>query len=157
VLGVWEGRLLERLRVGHRHVGAGHPSHRGVEVVERLLLDQRGEVRPDPAVRPTLLHDHRAVGLLDRGEDRVEVERPQRTWVDHLGLDLVLGGQRLGRLLRGQRHARDAHQSHVIALAPHGGLAKALGASVLGHFPALPVERFVLDEDHRVLVPDRRL
>src|SRR2546423_15412366 len=41
VLLVWERGLLERLGVGHRHVGAGHSLHGRVEPVERLLLDQR--------------------------------------------------------------------------------------------------------------------
>ena len=42
---VRERDLLERLGVGHRHVGAGHAADRRVEIVERLLLDERGEVR----------------------------------------------------------------------------------------------------------------
>jgi hypothetical protein len=52
-------------------------------------------------VRPALLDDHAPVGLAHRVEDRVEVERAQRARVDHLGLDLVLLGEDLGRLLRG--------------------------------------------------------
>src|SRR3954452_9143380 len=55
VLLVRERCLLERLRVGHQDVGAGHAGHRCVEVVERLLLDQRGQVRANAAVRPALL------------------------------------------------------------------------------------------------------
>src|SRR5215218_7731692 len=47
---VREGGLLEWLRVRHRHVGAGHARDGRVEVVERLLLDQRGEVCADAAV-----------------------------------------------------------------------------------------------------------
>ena len=46
---VRERRLLERLRVGHRDVGARDAANRGVEVVEGLLLDQRREVRADAA------------------------------------------------------------------------------------------------------------
>src|SRR5688500_11172819 len=42
---VWERGLLERLGVGHRHVGAGHAHDRRVEPVECLLLDERGQVR----------------------------------------------------------------------------------------------------------------
>ena len=57
------GDVLERLGVGHRHVGAGDPRDRRVEVVEGLLGDQRREVRADAAVGPALLDDHTAVGL----------------------------------------------------------------------------------------------
>src|SRR5918999_286489 len=44
VLGVRDGGLLHPLRVGHVHVGAGHPLDGRIEVVEGLLRDQRGEV-----------------------------------------------------------------------------------------------------------------
>src|SRR3954454_25117176 len=82
--------LLERLRVRHRYVGAGHALYRRVHVVEGLFLDQGGQVGSHAAVGPALLHDHGAVGLLHRFEDRVEVERTQRARVDHLRLDLVV-------------------------------------------------------------------
>ena len=44
---VRERRLLERLRVGHGDVGARDAADRRVEIVERLLLDERGEVPDD--------------------------------------------------------------------------------------------------------------
>src|SRR5918992_4204419 len=55
VLFVRERGLLERLGIWHGNVGAGHALHGGVEPVERLLLDQRGEVGAHTAVRPALL------------------------------------------------------------------------------------------------------
>src|SRR4051794_22537584 len=90
VLLVWERRLLEWLGVRHGAVRAGPPLHGRVEPVEGLLLDQRREVRAHAAVRPALLDDHGPVRLLDRLEDRVQIERPQRAWVDHLGAEVVL-------------------------------------------------------------------
>src|ERR671915_2077241 len=81
VLLVRECGLLERLRIGHGDVRAGHALHGGVEPVERLLLNQRGEVGANAAVRPALLDDHGPVGLLDGLEDGVEVERAQRAGV----------------------------------------------------------------------------
>src|ERR687895_1552456 len=113
VLLMRECGLLERLGVRHRDVGTGHALHGGVEPVERLLLDQRSEVRANAAVRPALLDDHGAVGLLDGPEDRVEVERTERPRVDHLRLDLVLLGELLGRLRGGDGHARDADDRYV--------------------------------------------
>src|SRR6185503_8979958 len=98
VLLVRERRLLEWLRIRHRDVGAGHALDGRVQPVERLLLDQRREVRADASMRPTLLDDHGPVRLLDRLQDRVEVERPERARIDHLGADVVLVIQRLGRL-----------------------------------------------------------
>ena len=64
----------------------------------------------------------------------------------------------LGGLLRGERHARDADDRHVVALAADRGLAEVGDeVLVLGHVAALPVEVLVLDEDHGVVVADRRL
>jgi hypothetical protein len=87
--------LLERLGVGHRHVGARHPANRRVEPVEGLLLDQRREVGADAAVGPALLDDHGAVGLADRLEDRVEVERAQRARVERTAPALCGGPLRV--------------------------------------------------------------
>ena len=159
VLRVRDRGLLEPLRVRHRHVGAGDPLDRRVEVVEGLLLDQRREVGADAAVRPALLDDHAAVRLADRVEDRVEVERAQRARVDHLGLDAVLVGERLRGLLGHVRHPQDADDRHVVPLAAHRRLAEAddLVVAVLGNLAAHAVEGLVLDEDHRVVVADRRL
>src|SRR5215212_6706050 len=65
VLLVRERRLLEWLRIRHRDVGAGHALNGRVQPVERLLLDQRRQVRSHATVRPALLDDHRTVRLLD--------------------------------------------------------------------------------------------
>ena len=155
---VREGDLLEVLGVGHRHVGARDAPDGRVEVVEGLLLHERGEVGADAAVRPALLDDHAAVGLAHRGEDRVEVERAQGARVDDLGLDAVLLGEHLGGLLGRGGHARDADDGHVGALAADGGLAEVDEVLVvLGDLAALAVEVLVLDEDDRVVVADGRL
>src|SRR5689334_22331212 len=39
LIGVRERDLLQRLGVRQGQIGAGHPGDRGVEIVERLLLD----------------------------------------------------------------------------------------------------------------------
>src|SRR5919108_4124984 len=75
VLLVRHRRLLERLRVRHRHVRAGDPLDRRIEVVEGLFLHERGEVGADAAVRPALFDDHAPVRLAHRLQDRVEIER----------------------------------------------------------------------------------
>src|SRR5215208_8107747 len=68
---VRERRLLQGLGIRHRHVGSRHALHGSVERVDRLLLNQSRQVGAHAAVRPALLDDHGAVGLLDRLKDRV--------------------------------------------------------------------------------------
>ena len=94
-------------------VGAGHPLDRRVEVVEGLFLDQRRDVCTHPAMRPALFDDDDAVGLANRVQDRVEVERAQGSRVDHLGLDVVLAGELLGGVLGHLRHLQDSDDRHV--------------------------------------------
>src|SRR4051812_47345894 len=73
VLLVRERGLLERFGVRHWNICAGHPGHRRVKVVERLLLNQGREVCAHAAVRPALLDNHGAIRLLNGVKDRVEV------------------------------------------------------------------------------------
>src|SRR5439155_5260321 len=41
VVNLWQHRALERRAERDRHVRRGHPHHRAVQVLERLLRDQR--------------------------------------------------------------------------------------------------------------------
>ena len=60
--------------------------------------------------RGRLVDEHEVAGLLDRLEDRVEVERRERARVDHLGLD-ALAGQLLGRGERPVDHPAGGRRS----------------------------------------------
>ena len=67
-----------------RRIGASSSS-------KAALGDPVGDPGAEAAVGPVLLDDHGAVGLGDRGQQRVEVERADGAQVDHLGVDLLLG------------------------------------------------------------------
>ena len=73
--------------VGHRHVLAGHLEDRRIEPIERARHDFRGHVGADGADRPAFLDDHAARSLLDGFDDRVEVERTERSQIDNFRLD----------------------------------------------------------------------
>ena len=80
----------------------------------------------------------RAIRLLHRFDDRVEVERPQRARIDHLRVDLVLGGERLGRLLGGDGHSRDAHDGHIVPSRRMAASPKRAGPPFSGTSPFWP-------------------
>ena len=108
--------VLELPVVGDRGVLRGDPADRRVELVEDPLVDPVGDPGAEAAVRPVFLDDHGPVGLDDRVQERVEVERPDGAEVDHLGVD-ALGGELLGG---GQGHlerSRVGDQGHVLARA----------------------------------------
>ena len=75
---VLEGRAVRNRRV------RGCDAPRVVEVAERLLRDTGEHLTGPTACDRAFLDDHDAVGLPDRGEDGVEVQRPERPQVDHL-------------------------------------------------------------------------
>ena len=55
VLDLWDERLLERWREGHRRVRGGDPLHRRIEVLERLLGDRRGDLAAEAAGQRVLV------------------------------------------------------------------------------------------------------
>src|SRR4051812_30759700 len=58
-----------------RGVVAGHPQHRGLERVERLLGDPRGEFGPDAEAARRLVYDDQPAGALHALEHGGRVER----------------------------------------------------------------------------------
>ena len=66
---------FERMRIGR--VQPGHPHDRRLEMVEAMLLHQRRQFGAEAAGAGRLVRDDAAPGLLDRGDDGVEVERQQ--------------------------------------------------------------------------------
>ncbi len=69
----------------------------------------------------------------------------------------MLVGEDLRRFLGDVGHLEDADDRHVGALTAHHRFAEAQHVVALGHLAADAVEALVLDEDHRVVVADRRL
>src|SRR5215813_2204802 len=154
------GRRLEALevaRVRHRRLRARQALHGRVEVVERVLGDLGGDLGSHARESGARLHHHRAVSLAHRADDRVLVHRLQRARVDDLDRDAVL--RELFRRLHGAvHHAHVRDDGDVGALAAHDGLAEGnQEVGVLRDFAFDVVERLGLDEDHRVVVADRRL
>ena len=124
-----------------------HPLHRRVEPVERLLHHQRRDLRADAGERPAFLDRDEPVGLLDRVDDGLGVERAQGAQVDHLGLDALLR-QLLGGRQRLADHERERGDRDVLAGAHDLGAADRHDeVGVLGHVEALAVEDLVSEED----------
>ena len=90
-------------------------------------------------------------------EDRAAVERHQRSQIDDLGFDAILR-QAIGGL-EGRRHHRAVgHERDVVALTADRRLADRDNLIPFGHRTlGAPVQVFVLEVDHRVVVADRRL
>ena len=111
---------------------------RRVEVVESLLLDERGDLGAPAHARHGLVGDDAAVRLLHRGDERLLVERLQRPRVEDLDRDPVLLG------LLGRRRAPRGRGGPVattvtsLALAMHARLTELDRLDLLGTSPLIP-------------------
>ena len=127
---VGAGEIVPFLGMRIGRVPAGDALDRRLERIEAALLHLRRELGAEARGQRRLVHDHAAAGLLDRGDDRVDVERDQRAQVDDLGVDAGL----LGRGLRDMHHRAVAEHRHRLALAPHRRLAERHDVVALRHF-----------------------
>src|SRR5919108_199896 len=78
VLDLRKDRAFERRAEGDRHVWGGDPHHRPIQVLERLLRDQRGDLGGDAARPGGLLHQHDLAGLAHAPQHRFAVVRIER-------------------------------------------------------------------------------
>src|SRR5438874_8114985 len=62
--------LLRSIERHRRHVWRGQARHGSVEVLERVLGDDRRDLGAEAAREVVLVHDERLPGLAHRGEDR---------------------------------------------------------------------------------------
>src|SRR5215213_5106459 len=150
-----EGRELQVPCVRRRYLGPTHPLHRGVEVVERPVLDDRRHLARDSEPPPLLLHRHRPVRLLDRLDDGVLIKRSDGPEVYDLGADAIFLLERVGDAQAQVDLPPVGDERHVRALARYAGLAEGDGVVALLHLALRTVERASLEEDHAVVVADR--
>ncbi|MNS84313.1 hypothetical protein D3C72_1181320 [compost metagenome] len=133
-----------------------------------MLLHQRRQLGAEAAGARGLVHDHAAAGLLHRGDQRLQVQRPQAAQVDDLGIDAGLARGRFAD----EDHGAVADHRQVGAGAEHRGRLQRHRVVALGHLAqrmgrpghqrpvVVAVEGAVvqplgLQEDDRVVVLDR--
>src|SRR6266550_3770789 len=63
---IWYRRVLEILRVGHWHIGAGNAFNWSVEIIKSKLHDFRGDLCCHAAERMRLFGNYHAIGFLYR-------------------------------------------------------------------------------------------
>ena len=165
----WTRKIVPLLGVRIGRVPAAHPQNRGFEVIEAGIGDNRNELGAEARGQRRLVDDDAAAGLLHRGGDQVEVERHQRAKVEDLRVD----ADRLCRRFGDMHHRPIGDHGDGRALAAHDALAERDGIAALRHLAervlrprrdrlvVVAVERPViealrLEEDHRVVVLDRR-
>ena len=136
---------------------------------EAALLHGGAQLGAEPGGQRRFVHDEASTGLLDRGDDGVDIERDERAQVDDLGIDALL----IGRGLRDVHERAVREHREVGALPVDAGLAELDRVVAVRHVAqrvlrpwhdrplVMAVERAVVDplrfeEDHRVVVLDRR-
>src|SRR5215207_2433085 len=151
-----EGRELQVPRVWRRNLRPANPLHRGVQIIESPVLDNRRYLARYPEPPPLLLHRHGPVRLLDRLDDGVLVERPYGPEVYDLGADAVFLLQRVGRPQAQVHLPPVGDERNVRAVARYPRLSERNGVVSLLYLALRPVEGTGLEEDNRVRVPHGR-
>ena len=77
--------ILERCGERHGHMRRADHLDRCPQVAEGLGHHLRGDVGGQVAPRACLVHDDEAAGVFHRLQDRVQVERADRAWIDDFG------------------------------------------------------------------------
>ena len=101
---------FQGVRIGR--VPAGHALDRRLKVVEAVFRHQCHQFCAEAAGACGLVHDDATPGLLHRFDQRAQVERPQATQVDDLGIDATLARRRLADV-----HHRAVRQRRQVAPA----------------------------------------
>src|SRR4051794_24505292 len=145
--------VLDRAgRVGG--VGCRDAPDRRPERPERLLLDRRDELRPEPGAERGLVDDERPPGVRHRRAQGVHVERHEAAQVEHADGE-ALGRRALRRLLGDHDGGAVGDDRQVVALADDPRPARGDGEVLLGHLvldQAVATQR--LAEQDRVRVAD---
>ena len=138
-----------------RYLRAGEPGDGAVEVVECLLGHHRRYLSA-VATEPVVLINHEALAGLAHGiEDGFLVERPKRPEIDDLDTDPFVHDD-VGGLERVVRHQPVRDHGELRALAGHGRTAERDCVVRIRHVTAdRSVHLLVLEEEHRIVVPDR--
>src|SRR4051794_23546586 len=107
-------RVLERGRERHGVVRRCEPNHRRVQMLERLLRDDRGDLRTYPEEVERLVQHQRARRLLDRPDHGLLVDRIHRPQVDDLD-GYAASGEGVRRLQRLMHHRAVGDDRDVVA------------------------------------------
>jgi hypothetical protein len=142
------------VRGRQRNVRGGDPLDRPVEVPEAFVSGDGGDFGA-PAEHPGVLLDgEQPPGLGQRPEDGSRVERDERSNVDHLGVDAPLG-ELLRRVDRARHHETEREDGRVTPRATNFRRTERIDDVAVGHLVLGCVESLVLEEEHRIVVPDR--
>src|SRR3954469_7197659 len=151
-------RVLERGRERHGVVRRCEPNHRRVQMLERLLRDDRGDLRTYPEEVERLVQHQRARRLLDRPDHGLLVDRIHRPQVDDLD-GYAASGEGVRRLQRLMHHRAVGDDRDVVAgpLDRRGADRDELLWILRDVLLDPAIQRLVLEEQARVVVADRGL
>src|SRR5215813_5576254 len=83
----WDGGAFQDVVVRHWYIAGADTQRWGIQIAKRFLDNGGTPFGPDTAALDSLVNDHQAVGLLDRVDDGLLIERIQRPWIDDLKSD----------------------------------------------------------------------
>lgn len=150
-----ESHTFEGSRVRCRHIGTSHSLGRSIEVIEsRALTDLSQDFRTDTECWETTFNCNEVVSLLDGRDDGLDVQRSDRSQVDHFNLDTFLLIEDLGSLKTVCDHLGVRDNGDIATFSLDLGLAdreqEVGGELLLSERERDTVHELVLEEADRV-------
>src|SRR5262249_54573288 len=108
--------FFQRLVVMHSHFFLRNAHDRSIELVEDFFLNAKADFGADSAKWAVLLCNHHSMSLAHGFENRWQIQRLDRTQIEHLGVDPILR-----QLLR-----RDQRHRHRLRITNDGNVASLL-------------------------------
>src|SRR2546421_340475 len=138
------------------------PSARATRSITALSVSTSASVSPvftgSPSrLWPAFLDHDRAAGVRDRADDRLLVERAQRSQVQHFRRRALALGQLLGGLECHRDRLRVADERDIAPRPLDVRAADRDEVLAFRHLTLEVVQHLALEHDHGVVVPDRRL
>ena len=148
-------QLLQWHAVDGGCIERGDTQDGSIEIIEGVLGKERRNLGADAAEGLVLIHQDSAVGLGDRVENGLFVERSDGAKIHDLGLNAMLGGQDLCRGEAGEDGPAVGDEGDIQSLTLHFGNAERDGVGAIGNFSKIAVEESVLHEADGVVITDR--
>src|SRR5206468_10239511 len=104
----WDIEVLKRIGERHRDMWPRNCRDWSLQVSERFLGYQRGDIRGHVATRMRLINDHEAPCFNDALKNRIFIQRAYGTGINDFRMDSFLG-ELISSLLRHMDHAGYGH------------------------------------------------
>mmetsp|Transcript_338 Transcript_338/g.797 ORF Transcript_338/g.797 Transcript_338/m.797 type:complete len:270 (+) Transcript_338:80-889(+) len=161
ILHLRQRSILQIRRIRHGNVRPRNPLHRSIQPIERIGLHHDCcNFRSNSTLRPSRLNRNHSPRLFDRVDNGLPINRTDRAKVNHLARR-TRSSKNLRRLQSQPHHLGEGNNRHIRPLPLNLCLSnrnhKLTTLSFLTHGKTHTIHQLMLQNHHRVIIPNSRL